>query len=287
MKMNWLQRLNLWLLFPLCLMGLIVTLALWFWLSLPNVNKLRSCIVTAMHQIKLCPDNPDYLTLDQISPIAIRAILVSEDAGFFQHQGFDWHEIRLTLEASLREQRYSRGASTISQQLAKNVFLNHDRNLYRKLREALITRQIEKNFSKQEILEFYLNVIELGPEIYGLKQAAQYYFNKPALHLNALEASYLAYLLPSPIRYHNRTFATKELTPFAHQRLQISLNRLLAYGDLSESEHAYYERHLDFFPWTHFTVLYLDDHFSLETSNAEVHQKDSKDEQKTYVEEGH
>jgi monofunctional biosynthetic peptidoglycan transglycosylase len=138
----------------------------------------------------------------KISSNLKRAVLVGEDIRFFSHNGFDHGEMRAALEAALEEKRLPRGASTITQQLAKNLWLSSSRNPLRKVKEALLTRELERELSKRRILEIYLNVVELGPGIYGVEAAARHYFGRSAASLSEHQAAQLAASLPSPRRYH-------------------------------------------------------------------------------------
>jgi monofunctional biosynthetic peptidoglycan transglycosylase len=138
-----------------------------------------------------------------ISPHVKRAVLVAEDINFFSHRGFDWGEIRTAVEEALDDKKEAaRGASTITQQLAKNLWLSPSRNPLRKVKEAILTWQLERSLSKRRILELYLNVIELGPGIYGVGPAAERYFGKPAADLDEDEAALLAASLPRPSQWH-------------------------------------------------------------------------------------
>jgi len=136
-----------------------------------------------------------------ISPAIKRAVLVSEDVNFFSHHGFALDEMQNALEDALRDGELPRGASTITQQLAKNLWLSRSRNPVRKAREALLTWQLERRLSKRRILELYLNVVEFGPGIYGVGAASQRYFGKPPADLDESEAAQLAAVLPSPANW--------------------------------------------------------------------------------------
>ncbi len=134
----------------------------------------------------------------RISPDLTRAVLVAEDSAFWQHEGVDFDQIRESVETSLEQGTPARGASTITQQLAKNLYLSPSRDPVRKLREWLIARRLEAELSKRRILEIYLNVIEWGDGIYGAEAAARAYFGKPASDLSAGEAALLAGAIISP-----------------------------------------------------------------------------------------
>jgi monofunctional biosynthetic peptidoglycan transglycosylase len=137
-----------------------------------------------------------------ISPHLKRAAVSAEDMEFFSHDGFSTTEIKTALREAFQEREAPRGASTITQQLAKNLWLSPSRSPLRKLREVILTRQLERSLTKRRILELYLNVVEFGPGVYGAEAAAQRYFSKPAASLTEHEAAQLAASLPRPSRWH-------------------------------------------------------------------------------------
>jgi monofunctional biosynthetic peptidoglycan transglycosylase len=139
---------------------------------------------------------------DQISPHLKRAVLVGEDIGFFSHHGFDRVEMRKAIADAWAERDLPRGASTITQQTVKNLWLSSSWNPVRKVREALLTRQMERKLGKRRILEIYLNVVEFAPGIYGAEAATQHFFGKSAADLSPEEAAQLAAGLPRPSRWH-------------------------------------------------------------------------------------
>ncbi len=143
----------------------------------------------------------DYVRADQIAPYARLAVLASEDQLFVSHSGFDWKRIEQALEYNKRKPNRLRGGSTISQQTAKNVFLWQGRSWIRKGLEVYFTFMIELIWGKKRILQVYLNVIEMGPGIFGIEAAARHYFNKPASQLARYEAALIAASLPNPKRY--------------------------------------------------------------------------------------
>jgi monofunctional biosynthetic peptidoglycan transglycosylase len=138
----------------------------------------------------------------RISPNLKRAVLVAEDVNFFSHTGFDLGEIRQAIGTAIDEGVAPRGASTITQQLAKNLWLSPSRNPLRKVKEALLTWQLERKLGKLRILELYLNVVEFGPGVWGAEAAARHYFARPAAELDEDEAARLAASLPSPSTWH-------------------------------------------------------------------------------------
>ena len=157
----------------------------------------------------------------QISNNLRRAVLVAEDAAFFDHDGIDLKELRASLEHNWEEGRFERGASTITQQLAKNLYLSPSRNPVRKLKELLITRRLEAALTKRRILELYLNVIEWGDGIFGAEAAARAYFRKPASALSPEESALLAGAIINP-REHNPARPTARLL----RRQQIIARRM-------------------------------------------------------------
>lgn len=138
--------------------------------------------------------------LNEISPHLRNAVVLAEDDTFFQHNGFDWTQLKRAIQTNWERKRFAFGASTLTQQLARTLFLSSHKNLLRKAKEALITRQLEKTLSKNRILELYLNMVEWGPNVYGAEAAALTYFQKPASELTPDEAISLAVVLPSPRR---------------------------------------------------------------------------------------
>ncbi|MCK0154045.1 monofunctional biosynthetic peptidoglycan transglycosylase [Alcanivorax sp. S6407] len=141
---------------------------------------------------------------DQISDYLKRAVLISEDAQFIRHGGFDWPGIRYALKRNLEAGKPVAGGSTITQQLAKNLYLSGDRSYLRKGKEAVIALMLETGLSKRRILELYLNVAQWGHQIYGAEAAAQHYFSVSAAELSPEQAARLAAILPRPNEYDFR-----------------------------------------------------------------------------------
>ena len=146
----------------------------------------------------------------RISAHLKRAIVAAEDARFLEHEGFDFEAIQKAYEKNLKKGRIVAGASTISQQLAKNLFLSPERTPWRKAQEALITVMLEAVMSKRRILEVYLNVVEFGRGVFGAEAAARYYFRTSAAKLAPNQAARLAVMLPNP-RYYDRNRSTNYL----------------------------------------------------------------------------
>lgn len=185
--------------------------------------------------IKTGPGSRGYVTLGLISKPLVRSVLVSEDSKFYEHEGFDTEAVREAIEDHLVLHHKLRGASTITQQLAKNLFLSKERSFFRKFREAVLTSRIEATLTKKQILELYLNVICWGPDIYGIREAANHYFGKAPSEITPLEASFLAILIPNPRKYY-RYYREKFLTRFAVRQMNTVLDRLKTVGILDEEQ---------------------------------------------------
>jgi len=154
-----------------------------------------------------------WVPLAHISPHLLRAVLVSEDASFYQHHGFDWEGLQEAFNRNWEKGKLQRGGSTLTQQLAKNLYLSPNKNLFRKAHEALLAWELERRLSKKRILELYLNVAEWGHGVFGAEAAARRHFGKSAEALRPAEAALLAAMLPSPRRHD-----PLKLTPYLSKR---------------------------------------------------------------------
>lgn len=179
----------------------------------------------------------DWVPLNKISKRLRGAIISSEDGKFYTHPGYDIEELQDAINDSVvKKKKKVRGASTITQQLIKNLYFQSDRSLWRKSKEMALTLWIEDKVEKDKILETYLNVIEYGDNLYGIKDAARYYFKKDPAHLNARESAFLAMLLPSPKRYA-QSFRKKELTAFATRIINSILLKMQQGGYIGTEEY--------------------------------------------------
>ncbi len=142
-----------------------------------------------------------WVPLSRVSPYLIKAALIGEDDKFWRHEGFDFDAIQKAMEKDLKTRRFRAGGSTISQQLAKNLYLSPEKSPVRKIEEAIITWKIERTLPKRRILEIYLNVVEWGDGIYGIEAASRHYFGKGASELTPMEAARLVSVLPNPRKY--------------------------------------------------------------------------------------
>ena len=169
-----------------------------------------------------------WVSYGAISEHLKKAVLVSEDAAFFSHKGVDMNELKAALKKDWETMSFNRGGSTITMQLAKNLYLSPSKNPLRKVKEIVITQQLEHALSKRRIFEIYLNVVEWGRNIYGVEAAARHYFGKSAATLDPLESATLAALLPSPRSSRDRSILS---------RRNLILGRLASVGYLSNDEY--------------------------------------------------
>lgn len=179
------------------------------------VHRIESADGTVIQRV-VGEDTPDWVALDKVPGYLISALTTSEDAGFFSHHGFSLGGIRRSIRVNLERGGFVQGASTLSQQLVKNLFLSREKTLARKLQEAFITWQIERMLEKDRILELYLNIIEWGPDVWGIGEAANHYFGKAPSDLSLIETAYLVAIIPSPMKYHE--YFEKQLVPQSFMR---------------------------------------------------------------------
>lgn len=221
------------------LLTVIVAAAHAFYLSLPDVAPLRqrNPKITALMELRdreyrargeRAPRRQIWVPYGAVSEHLKKAVLVSEDAAFFSHRGIDIDELQAALHRVWQTRSFSRGGSTITMQLARNLYLSPAKNPLRKAKEIAIARQLEQALSKQRIFELYLNVVEWGKNLYGAEAAARFYFGKAAADLNSLEAATLAALLPSPRHATDRNLLAR--------RNRI-LGRLAAIGYVKDEEY--------------------------------------------------
>ena len=193
----------------------------WIWFN-PSTSAFMETRLERLQQ-----KNPDavlrhqWVPYERISIHLKRALITAEDARFLDHDGFDWEAIQSAYEKNLRKGKVVAGGSTISQQLAKNLFLSGRRTPWRKAEEALITLMIENVMSKRRIFEIYLNVIEWGDGVFGAQAAAHYYYGTSAANLGPEQAARLAAMVPKP-RFYDRV----RETPLLERRTAIILDRM-------------------------------------------------------------
>ena len=225
------------------------------WLALPDPRPLaaRNPSTTALIQqrraeakAKRRPFAPrqTWVSLERVSPALLDAVLLSEDANFFGHQGIDWAAVRAAVEHDLEKGRFARGASTVTQQLAKNLWLGTEKSLWRKGKEAILAAKLERSLSKRRILALYVNVAEWGPGVFGVEAGARHHLGASADTLTPAQAAVLASMLPAPLRVDldrpsswlkrrsrrllDRMHAAGRIGDDAHLRASAELERILA-----------------------------------------------------------
>jgi hypothetical protein len=210
---------------------------------IPALERLRGDFETevttaggARRVILVSPESPDFIPLPEVPPLFVKTLLLAEDTSFFGHRGIDLSEIPPALITNWERGGVARGASTITQQLAKNLFLSRDKNVGRKLQELCLSLLLESTLPKERILEIYLNVIEWGPDLYGLRPAARRYFDKEPKELTPREIAFLVALIPGPVKYQ-RSFADGTLSPGFRPLVDELLAKVHSVGGLSDQEY--------------------------------------------------
>lgn len=176
-------------------------------------------------QLKKSPP-ANWARIGAIAPEAVGAIVVSEDWAFFQHEGVDTKQLKEAIKEDLEKGKFARGASTITMQVVKNVFLSKEKTLYRKAKEFLLAMELNEEVPKRRVLEVYLNIAEWGEGVFGITGASYRYFGKPPSQLTAKEGAFLAMLLPSPKRY-SQSFRSKALTSYASRTVRQILDKMV------------------------------------------------------------
>jgi monofunctional biosynthetic peptidoglycan transglycosylase len=166
-----------------------------------------------------------WVPLSQMNENIKHAVIAAEDGMFYEHEGIDWYEVKESIKKDIQKGKFVRGASTITQQVAKNLFLSTSKDPIRKLKEIIIASRLEDELSKNRILEIYLNIVEWGDGVFGVEGASTLYFGKHATELNREEAAKMAAVLPSPLR-HKPTDKSR----YVNYRKKIILARLETRG---------------------------------------------------------
>ncbi len=188
------------------------------------------------HPIDVSSASPDFIALRDVPPLFVRTLLLAEDTGFYGHRGIDLRELPTALLTNWSRGGAARGASTITQQLAKNLFLSRDKQLGRKLQELAITFLLESALGKDRILEIYLNIIEWGPDLRGLRPAARSYFGREPKGLTPAEMAFLVEIIPAPIKYQS-SFAHGTPGPGLRSLIDELLAKLRSVDAISEEEY--------------------------------------------------
>jgi monofunctional biosynthetic peptidoglycan transglycosylase len=201
----------------------LVALAGWVWVGLPARSEVRALATRNPARTRLMEQREEEATakgrrarvaqswvpLSRVSRHLIHAVLASEDQGFFGHEGVDWKALQESIEKDVEKGRFARGGSTITQQLAKNLYFGTRKSLVRKARELVVTRWLEADLKKARILALYLNLIEWGDGVYGCEAGARSWYGKPAAELSATEAAGLAAMIPNPRRLNPEVNAAR------------------------------------------------------------------------------
>ena len=210
---------------------------------LPALERLRGEFVHqvlgaggTLHAIQVSPASPDFIPLGEVPPLFVRTLLLAEDSGFFGHHGVDLSEVPSALVSNWTRKGPTRGASTITQQLAKNLFFSHEKRVGRKLQELAVALLLETTLGKERILEIYLNVIEWGPDLYGLRPAARRYFGCEPRDLTPAQGAFLVSVIPGPVKYQ-RSFAEGRPSPGFRPLIDDLLAKLRSVDALSEEQY--------------------------------------------------
>ncbi|HLD44668.1 MAG TPA: biosynthetic peptidoglycan transglycosylase [bacterium] len=175
------------------------------------------------------PQNRQFVSYGRLGNNIIKGVLTCEDGSFFRHEGFQLKHIRESIIQNIKEKRFVRGASTITMQLAKNLFLSGQKTLSRKFQEMLIAYALEQELDKKRLLEIYMNVIEWGPGIYGVGQASRHYFHKAPAQLSVLEAAYLGSIIANPKKYYYM-YRRGEVTDYWADYLRVIVSKMSLAG---------------------------------------------------------
>ncbi|MCP5052096.1 MAG: monofunctional biosynthetic peptidoglycan transglycosylase [bacterium] len=232
--------------FLFILLGIFLAVSLfiaYFFLSLPDVSylKQKNPKTTAMMEQrkqqaqkkgKTYRIRHKWVSFRAIPRLLKQTVLIAEDAAFYQHEGIDYYELKEAIKRNLRDGKKSRGGSTITQQLAKNLFLSTEKSYYRKIKELFIAKKLERHLTKDRIFSIYLNVIEFGPGIFGVEAAARHYFGKPVGQINLEQIIRLVSVIPKPLK----------VTPLSNSkylkwRANLLLDRLKKYGHVSSYQY--------------------------------------------------
>jgi monofunctional biosynthetic peptidoglycan transglycosylase len=200
------------------------------WLKEQNPRKTHFMTLAAEHWNGKILHH--YIPYEKIDQDLKNAIYLSEDASFWIHHGIDWHEVRVVIADFFRTKKAKRGASTITQQLAKNLFLSPDRTIIRKVREYIYTISLEYYLTKRRIFELYLNYVQFGKTVFGVDAAARYYFHHGADSVTVLEAAKLAAILPAPTKW-----SPLNITNRLQKRIKIILERMYKFHKISQEEY--------------------------------------------------
>ncbi|MFW7381666.1 MAG: transglycosylase domain-containing protein [Oligoflexus sp.] len=225
----------------LSLAGCALTFILLCWWIIPPVWQLRDGPIEVIRWPKsgeqlflIGPGQEHWVSIEKVSLHVLHAIVVAEDARFYQHHGLDFREIRNSIEINLEKKAYVRGASTITQQVIKMAFLSQEKTILRKLKEAVGSLLAEYLLEKQDILEWYINLVEFGDGVFGIKEAAIHYFDTEPELLTIQQGANLALVLPSPNNW-SAGLRRKQLTAFGHRRYSKIIEQMFLQGFITKT----------------------------------------------------
>ena len=238
-----LRKRRLWFWIPVVTFAVIVAFGVFLFLSLPDVSDLKNHNpkTTALMELRSnqAKNKGKKFSVDQLwvpfeqMPLLLKdTIRIAEDAAFYWHKGIDYDELKESIKKDIKEKKFVRGGSTITQQLAKNLYLSTEKSLIRKIKEFLIANRLEKNLTKDRIFELYLNIIELGPGIFGIGAAARHYFGRSVGELDLEEIVRLAAIIPRPLSTDPRIES-----PWLCWRGRWLLHKLKLYKYISEQDY--------------------------------------------------
>ncbi|MBN2364651.1 MAG: monofunctional biosynthetic peptidoglycan transglycosylase [Calditrichaeota bacterium] len=241
-----------WFFYVLSFIFLILFYFLYLYLTLPDVSLLATKTPEKTALMKYRQQDKNYvkhrnniiyhnIQYSQIPDLMRKTIIVAEDASFWIHEGIDWFEVRESIKKNINEGQFTRGGSTITQQLARNLYLNPRKDISRKIEEWLIARELEKEIKKSRILELYLNVVEWGYNVFGIGAASSIYFQRPPSELYLDEMVRLAAVLPNPLEMNPTRVNDSVLW-----RSKIILKRLFQYEFITEEQYRFNSELLQF-----------------------------------------
>ncbi len=206
-------------------LGCLVALVIDTVTNVPDFTEMRNKVTVPIKlankeksEKEMGPKAKGWVSISQLSNHVLMAVIASEDTSFFSHKGVDYHELKEAIKKDWEEKKWARGGSTLTQQVVKNVYLGRQKTLWRKFKEFFWAGEMEKVLSKSEILNFYVNMAEWAPGLYGIRDASEHYFHIHPSQITAKQAAFLAMLLPSPIKYHSY-YQKKQLSPWATKRV--------------------------------------------------------------------
>lgn len=239
-----------WIFFAF-LLALIAMVSLFFY-NLPNLSDQSFLSIKNMASDQLKNrniKNHKWTAIKDINRDLIYTVVLAEDSKFFDHKGVDYDAIKHAVLENIKKDKKSYGASTITQQVVKNIFLDSTKSYKRKLEEIVLANRLEKLLTKNEILEIYLNIVELGADIYGVNSASGYYFKKRPSAINASEGAYMALMLTSPRKNSYILYQNRNITPEFRKKYNNILFAMRAKGYITQVQLENYKKQINSPNW--------------------------------------